>query len=542
SAVHARRPFFRPASGRVFSVREFGAKGDGLADDTAAFEAALEAGGKAGGTVYVPAGRYVITGPLTVPSGAELRGISEGPPHIMVPCSCILVRTGLGTEEGAFLSLSENSSLRGVSFWYPQARIDRETKFPWTVRALGKNCQVRDVCLANSYQGLDLASAGDTTGHVVSGLVGCCRRRGVFADNSREGTVENCHMASHYWDRNDEDLPFEGPRLLGNMHDVNNAMRRESESYVFAGCAGEQIRSAFSVFSHRGLVLKDGFRGSVINHGSDGTVFGIGLEGDVRCLLINTLAAPVPTLRGAGEYAPCDPANALYVNNSARSITADLSGEARLVNTAVWGFGDALLARGEGRLSLELVNSLLSLAALNKASVYGAYSNGGVLWTAPEPLCGEALFGSFGFLQAAGLRNCVREARVTASSQYVEGQGPAELADGFPLTFYASKQEPDTWIRFDFPEPRSIKYAVIVSAAPDGSGYVTRALDIYGETGEGREIFITGIKDNSRCVLPVPLEGRWKSVILKIREPNLFDMHTRIGEVLFLTGEDQNGQ
>ncbi|MBP5273499.1 MAG: hypothetical protein ILO36_00995, partial [Abditibacteriota bacterium] len=160
----APRPFFRPRSSKVFSVRDFGAAGDEKTDDTAAFAAALEAAGKAGGTAYVPAGRYVITAPLTVPSGAELRGIGEGPPHTMVPCSCILIGTAPGREDGAFLDLSPGSSLRGVTFWYVRARIDRRTPFPWTVRALGKNCQVRDVSLGNSWQGLDFASAADTSG------------------------------------------------------------------------------------------------------------------------------------------------------------------------------------------------------------------------------------------------------------------------------------------------------------------------------------------------------------------------------------------
>lgn len=42
-----------------FSVRQFGAKGDGQAKDTPAIQAAIDAAGVAGGTVYFPAGKYV---------------------------------------------------------------------------------------------------------------------------------------------------------------------------------------------------------------------------------------------------------------------------------------------------------------------------------------------------------------------------------------------------------------------------------------------------------------------------------------------------
>ena len=45
------------------SVREFGATGDGQADDTAAFQAAVESGI---GSLRIPAGRYVLTEPVVI--------------------------------------------------------------------------------------------------------------------------------------------------------------------------------------------------------------------------------------------------------------------------------------------------------------------------------------------------------------------------------------------------------------------------------------------------------------------------------------------
>lgn len=51
------------------SVKDFGAVGDGVADDTVAFVAAL-----AVGPVYVPAGSYRITSSIVLPSNAKVRG------------------------------------------------------------------------------------------------------------------------------------------------------------------------------------------------------------------------------------------------------------------------------------------------------------------------------------------------------------------------------------------------------------------------------------------------------------------------------------
>ena len=55
------------------SVKDYGAMGDGVADDTAAIQAALDA--KPAGVVWLPAGLYRITSPLWIrQSGVVLRG------------------------------------------------------------------------------------------------------------------------------------------------------------------------------------------------------------------------------------------------------------------------------------------------------------------------------------------------------------------------------------------------------------------------------------------------------------------------------------
>lgn len=58
----------------IFNVRDDGAKGDGLADDTAAIAVAVKKAADAGGgVVYFPPGTYAVTG-IAVPKGVRLRG------------------------------------------------------------------------------------------------------------------------------------------------------------------------------------------------------------------------------------------------------------------------------------------------------------------------------------------------------------------------------------------------------------------------------------------------------------------------------------
>lgn len=81
----------------------FGARGDGTADDTAAFQAALDSGKP----VFAPAGEYHVTG-LTLPVGGELRGAGHQ--------QTLLVGTGAGpilTVEGAAYARVADLALDG---------------------------------------------------------------------------------------------------------------------------------------------------------------------------------------------------------------------------------------------------------------------------------------------------------------------------------------------------------------------------------------------------------------------------------------------
>lgn len=68
---------------KVFNVCDFGAKGDGVHNETAAFRAALNAAEEnGGGTVYVPRGRYMLTGALILSPNTLLKGESVKLTHL----------------------------------------------------------------------------------------------------------------------------------------------------------------------------------------------------------------------------------------------------------------------------------------------------------------------------------------------------------------------------------------------------------------------------------------------------------------------------
>ena len=63
----------------AFSVMATGARADGIADDTAALQKALDEAAKAGGKVPLPAARFLVRGSLHIPPGVTLQGMMDSP-------------------------------------------------------------------------------------------------------------------------------------------------------------------------------------------------------------------------------------------------------------------------------------------------------------------------------------------------------------------------------------------------------------------------------------------------------------------------------
>lgn len=141
------------------SVREFGAAGDGKADDTAAFERALAEAAKdpPGRTVRVPPGLYRLTRTLSVESvlllGLEAGGWpadSQPMPHLVVdvpaPEPCIAAGPG--------------ASLHGLEFDHDYAR-DAGRVFGPCIRVLGGGVSLTNLMLHNPTLGIIADGAGN---------------------------------------------------------------------------------------------------------------------------------------------------------------------------------------------------------------------------------------------------------------------------------------------------------------------------------------------------------------------------------------------
>lgn len=199
-----------PSLDSLVSVADFGAVGDGVTDNTAAFQAAIDSlrggggGGTPGGIVWVPAGRYAFDGSLALPPATSLVGTYLAPPSHPVgqrgglpptDGSVLMPRGGRGNESGdPFISLGDDCTLRGVVIYYPdQLPAGPPVPYPWAVSmANATNPAVLDVELLNPWNGVYAVGAPR---HYVARVYGQPANIGVFVDRTYDiGRIENVHF------------------------------------------------------------------------------------------------------------------------------------------------------------------------------------------------------------------------------------------------------------------------------------------------------------------------------------------------------------
>jgi Pectate lyase superfamily protein len=106
------------------SVRWFGARGDGVTDDSAAFTAALGAYGVRGRTVFVPDGRYLLDRDLTIPDNCGIRGSLTAWKQAQPSQSLASGAHGvLIVNAAATITLNENSSIEQLTLVRKGLRI-----------------------------------------------------------------------------------------------------------------------------------------------------------------------------------------------------------------------------------------------------------------------------------------------------------------------------------------------------------------------------------------------------------------------------------
>jgi hypothetical protein len=306
----------------VLDVRQFGAKGDGKTDDTAAFQKALDAAGEAGGgIVRVPRDVYYFAGHLRIPNAVTLKGIWEsvpahngirdrGLPKPTDDGSTLLVTEGAGSEDGdPFITLNTNSTLKGVVLYYPNQHVDdAPMPYPWAIAMRGKNSAVLDVEMLNPYNGID---ATRNERHLIRNVHGQPLRRGVLVDSVFDiGRIENVHF-NPWWSMH--------PKLL-------EWQLEHGEAFIFGRSDWQYVLNTFC-FGYR-----VGYRFMHSKSGvCNGNFLGIGADACQTALEVEE-SAPYGLLITNGEFVAFKGPNPTMVH-----VKETNRGSVRFVNCAFWG-------------------------------------------------------------------------------------------------------------------------------------------------------------------------------------------------------------
>lgn len=306
----------------LYSVRDFGAKGDGQTDDTAAFQKALDAAGQAGGgVVYASRGNYFFAGHLNIPPAVTLKGVWEsvpahngirdrGLPKPTDDGTTFLVTESAGQEDGPpFITLNHNTTLKGVVIYYPNQNPEEEPKpYPYAIAMRGKNPAVLAVELLNPYNGID---ASQNERHLIRDVQGQPLRRGIFVDHIYDiGRIENVHF-NPWWSMK--------PKLFAWQ-------QTHGEAFIFGKSDWQYVYNTFCFgygVGYKFIKTKSG--------DCNGNFLGIGADDCFTALEVENCSR-IGLLISNGEFVSFHGPDPTMIRVGSNNV-----GSVRFVNSAFWG-------------------------------------------------------------------------------------------------------------------------------------------------------------------------------------------------------------
>jgi hypothetical protein len=179
-----------PAKG--VSAKAFGAAGDGLADDTAAIQKALDSLPHEGGVVHLPAGSYRLSAALRVPEHVALLG--EGSRWETMATRLIVPANGFSA-----VRLSHGSSVKALCISYPNNQnIEQPTAYPPSILLKGINPSVENIVFDGAWIGVSTPPAGYNAGQgLFRDLTGFVHSVGIHLSGCRDvNRIEDVHWFS----------------------------------------------------------------------------------------------------------------------------------------------------------------------------------------------------------------------------------------------------------------------------------------------------------------------------------------------------------
>ena len=129
------------------NLRKFGGVGDGVTDDTGAIQRAVAYCGKERKVLILDEGTFIVSGEITVPPYAEIRGAGIGKTQIVNVSSSTIFRTVGTTVDGEVTDISSAANtpmhinINGVTFQSPVSNADSMLKLDCVQDSTIEKCE-----------------------------------------------------------------------------------------------------------------------------------------------------------------------------------------------------------------------------------------------------------------------------------------------------------------------------------------------------------------------------------------------------------------
>ncbi|MBE5959706.1 MAG: carbohydrate-binding protein [Lachnospiraceae bacterium] len=223
-----------------YNVMDYGADNTGSRDNTEVFQKLIDkTADLGGGTVYVPAGRYKVTGSLRIKKGVILRGDWTKPQKgkEISGGTILMAYVGRGeNEEGTpFMKTEVEVGIYDMTIWYPEQKPDNIVSYSPTI-TLGcdwyfgnEYANVKNVTFVNSYTAIWWNRHNGGASPVINGVYGTPLHMGIEIDCIADvGRIDNVNFSPSYW--------------VGSQFNQVSGKKEKIENWVYNNATGIVMR------------------------------------------------------------------------------------------------------------------------------------------------------------------------------------------------------------------------------------------------------------------------------------------------------------
>jgi hypothetical protein len=365
----------KPSSTAFYVVTDaaFGAKPDGVTDNTTAIQSALNRAASGGGVVFLPPGKYKVLGNLSVPTGVELKGSVDNSSSATGTGSILEVYANRGNEGGTpFMQLAASSGVRGITFDYPEqisTQLPGIPAYPYCLQVKGSNAYIINVAMRAVYNGVDLFTY-KCDNHYVDFLAGHVFRRGItVGGKSTGGKIYNSQFNVISYAAGSESK-------FGSWPNSPAAGNQQAYDYAFAtlefltvgDCTSETLFNNFVYGANKGVIV-----GTPTGVGPTGSSLGMAIDG-TRTSMSFLGAGATPFDFISNQLVALGDTTTRYLN-----IAPTFKSTVNLYGADCWGNPGRGIMQSGGTLNLQLGSfnqpGQMSFAAVKTASTFNVYNS-----------------------------------------------------------------------------------------------------------------------------------------------------------------------